>query len=261
MEPRIKYQPYLNQRGFTLTELLVAAVIMGLVILGASRLFVTAHDSFAGQNLKTEMHQNAAFALRHMTETLEEAGADLPLRMLCVEVHAADSVTVVVNPGPGAAALLLNSDIDAVNNCITVPDARPFMPYEKLAFLPPGFAVYMEKWVDIANMTPPFVEGIDTVNHRISLGDVSGITDSTFVFVAEPHTFFLDGTNLCRSDSAYVLAENIDSMAVCILDSAMAEVDWFDRRFFRVSVTASTGRTGKFADEVTLTRTGAFKNF
>jgi prepilin-type N-terminal cleavage/methylation domain-containing protein len=248
-----------SQSGFTLTELLVAAFIMALIILGASRLFVTAQQTFARQTSKTEMHLNAAFASRHLAELLEEASADLPVRMPSVQVHSQDCVTVVRNPRPGAAAVLLGGDIDPVLGAVSVPDVGPFRGYANLNYLPPGASAYGTKAVE-TNNTGPFVNGFDTVNNVIDLADVSGMSDSTCVFIAESHDYFLHGTNLCRDDTAYVLAEHIAALSVAILDTAQAPAAWDDRRFFRVSVTATTGRTGRMADSVTLMKTGAFQN-
>ncbi|CAN5167471.1 hypothetical protein BH18GEM1_BH18GEM1_11960 [soil metagenome] len=68
--------PDLEQKGFTLVELLVALVVMGILGIGAVRLFVAQHQSFRLQNDGVLATQNARAGFDMMTRELRNAGYD-----------------------------------------------------------------------------------------------------------------------------------------------------------------------------------------
>ena len=52
----------LNRKGFSLIELLVGMVILGIILTAAYQLFISANKSQIAQDLEVEMQQNARTA-------------------------------------------------------------------------------------------------------------------------------------------------------------------------------------------------------
>ena len=64
-----------NYRGFTLLEILIAIVISGVLLVGVTKYYRTAADSYSLQEQISEMNQNAQYVLKELSEILIQAGA------------------------------------------------------------------------------------------------------------------------------------------------------------------------------------------
>ena len=85
-------QPY-NESGFTLTELLIAMAISGLLLAAVVTTFLIQRSSFALQEQITEMVQNARAAMDMMTREIRMAGYD-PTRTAGASIVSAQANTI-----------------------------------------------------------------------------------------------------------------------------------------------------------------------
>lgn len=65
-----------SPRGFTLIELMVALVMIGIIGMGAVRLFIAQHQAFLQQNDGVRVTQNARAGLDMLARELRNAGYD-----------------------------------------------------------------------------------------------------------------------------------------------------------------------------------------
>ncbi|MGH7278297.1 MAG: PilW family protein [Candidatus Rokuibacteriota bacterium] len=66
----------MNDRGFTLSELLVAAALMGVIMAGLLTLLMTGQQTFAVGTNQVEAQQNLRIAMSRMLREIREAGYD-----------------------------------------------------------------------------------------------------------------------------------------------------------------------------------------
>ncbi len=66
-----------KNKGFTLIEIMVAIVIMGIVVVGIYSVYNTQHKSYIVQEQVTEMQQNERIALQMITRDIKMAGLGL----------------------------------------------------------------------------------------------------------------------------------------------------------------------------------------
>lgn len=100
----------LDQRGFTLAELLVAIAIMGLVMLGLLTLLKTGNESYLTGSNQVEAQSAARVALERMSQEIRQAG---------VNPRGVTTFNPIVSAGacpnanaPTATALMIQSDGD-----------------------------------------------------------------------------------------------------------------------------------------------------
>ena len=98
-----------DQGGFTLTELLVAIAILGLIMLGVMTLLMTGNQSYLTGSNQVEAQASARAALERMTNDIREAGYGPTTDQNCVPpTPAAGCFNAVINPS--ATSFTLQSD-------------------------------------------------------------------------------------------------------------------------------------------------------
>lgn len=96
----------LNNKGFTLVELMVAVVILGLVLMAISTTFIGQRRSGLTQEDVAESQQSARIGLESLVRDIRQAGLLLP------KAPAANS-TPVATAGQFAITVLTGSEVDA----------------------------------------------------------------------------------------------------------------------------------------------------
>lgn len=205
--------------GLTLMELIIAIVLSGVVLVGIFRIFNSNSKSYNLQEQINDMHQNAQYAIKRLSEELMQVGADLPdtnYTYLFTNSTVKDSIALMVNKR-GAKQVCAY----AVPSSRTIPidNAKPFIGAEKLIKMMPTRAVttYL---IDKSYTTALFVKGIDTASETdsIRLTTPAFLLIDDIVFATESVSFFKDSIYLCMNSANNHLAENIDSLAIVLLD-------------------------------------------
>src|SRR5271157_2399698 len=173
--------------GFTLLELLVGVGVSAILILGLTRLFWSALDSYSLQDQFTEMNQNAKFAMEEVSNVLMQAGANCILVdgdtlnkdsiISSVASTPCNSFTVKVNPRGGfftvtpATACKLNT---SANCSLQVDNAFPFRLADSLAKIPEINSAPTRSVIDYK------ITGIDSTHNKICISG-GGANDSFYV--------------------------------------------------------------------------------
>lgn len=105
-----------DQRGFTLTELLVAIAILGLVMLGVMTLLISGNESYLTGSNQAEAQASVRAALERITTDIREAGYDPQGRQAC---------DPALGPPAGCFDAVVNSL--APTNRATLPTGTVFM--------------------------------------------------------------------------------------------------------------------------------------
>ncbi|MFQ5453489.1 MAG: prepilin-type N-terminal cleavage/methylation domain-containing protein [Candidatus Zixiibacteriota bacterium] len=93
---KLDYNKQYNIAGFTLLEVLIAAVISGVVIMAAFSFYVTEHNNMISQHSISDMQQNLKASLSDITFEIRNAGAYIPDGILPIESSNSnpDSLTI-----------------------------------------------------------------------------------------------------------------------------------------------------------------------
>ena len=111
-----------DQRGFTLTELLVAISILGLIMIGIMTLLMSGNESYLAGSNQAEAQASVRATLERITQDIREAGYDPQGRQACAPNPPGPP------PGPppsGCFDAVVNSV--APTNSATLPTATVFM--------------------------------------------------------------------------------------------------------------------------------------
>lgn len=93
----------MNQKGFTLLEVLIALVIIGFVTTAAVQIYLTQHEGWIVEEQISDMQQNARVAMRELTTRIRMAGYKVP--------HGIDPL-IGVNGNPDTITVLSRSEVD-----------------------------------------------------------------------------------------------------------------------------------------------------
>ncbi len=215
--------------GFTLLELLVGVGVSAILILGLTRLFWSALDSYSLQDQFTEMNQNAKFAMEEVSDVLMQAGANCILVdgdtlnkdsiISSVASTPCNSFTMKVNPRGGFFTVTpaTSCKLNTSTNCsLQVDNAFPFRLADSLGKIPEINSAPTRSVVDYK------ITGIDSTHNKIcitggSANDSFYVGDGLYSFSSQ--YYYLKGTNLCLNNDSNVLAENIDTLNITFMDS------------------------------------------
>lgn len=226
-----------GQRGVTLVEMLVAMVASGIVLAGIAYLFGISLRSYRLQNEITEMHQNAHYTIKRLSEVFMEAGSDLPdTGIAIISRTAADNVTLIVNPRGGVH----DFSYDIVTATATVPldDASGFLHADSVIH-------------EYASGSAPELLGISsvdtsTVPNTLTLSAACTYARNDALYSFERRKYYHDNvTNnlvcLARGDTT-VLSEDIESITFDFYDKDRnnANNSWDDMLFVTIALTAKT---------------------
>ncbi len=193
-----------NENGFTLVELLIAITISFVAILGAYKMFSTGLRSYNLQTQVTQMHQDATYAIKKISEGLMQAGSDLPPYNCQLIFSDVDSVCFFANQGGGTYTV--PATLTSVN-FIALTNGAGFKGQNYLLAQSP---------LD-SSVTQYTITTVDTnsVQDTIHLSTSGTFTVGTTIYAANKLYYYKSGTNLLyniNSGTPVVLAENIDSL-------------------------------------------------
>src|SRR3972149_4508942 len=84
------------RNGFTLVELLISAVLLGIITLAVFQFYAREHQGYSGRGDVANSQQNVRIALYELVINLMSAGADLPPGFSPVVSANTDPDTIVV---------------------------------------------------------------------------------------------------------------------------------------------------------------------
>ncbi|MEA2031058.1 MAG: prepilin-type N-terminal cleavage/methylation domain-containing protein [candidate division Zixibacteria bacterium] len=85
-----------KQSGFSILEVIIALVIMGVVTTAIFKLYISSHKNYMVQNEVVNVQQNARASIDEMARQIRMAGYDLPLGLKAVEASNANPDTITL---------------------------------------------------------------------------------------------------------------------------------------------------------------------
>jgi len=238
--------------GFTLVEVLVAIAISGLIIIGLTRLFSTAINSYSLQDQLTEMNQNARFTIKELSDVIQQAGANCALintdtlnNDTIIKVSSTASrctVTVKVNPRGGLYQIPIQTVLNTTTaRCsLSVNNGYSFRYADKLGKVP-NSSSSSTRQVKIYTL-----DSVNTSTNKIFFHGGSSTTDTFYVsdgvYSFNINKYYLKGDSLCMGNDTNVIAENIDSLKITFLQNngVTSTTQWNSMWSARITVRATT---------------------
>jgi len=244
-----------GEKGFTLTELMIAIVI-GMIIIGATyATYISQQRSFTAQDQVAEMNTTSKIALDMIANDIREAGFGVPkagtfnVNTFQIAITATDSTTV-----PDSITLLGGfRDIATLQNAAVVGSNQIMVNY--LPDTSTRFNLTDRRNISISGVTFAVITNCTltadgtcsgaqaiTLDRNINMASPAGIR----VYLVEDTTYQVVGNQLQRvrrmnggSPDTDVIAENIEDLQFALVD--IAPVDGVTDRI-RINILARTAR-------------------
>jgi Tfp pilus assembly protein PilW len=219
--------------GFTLVELMVGVAISGFILLGLAQMYRTSVWSYNLQSQTTEMHQNAQYTVKRLSEELMQMGADLPdtnWSVTGIPAGRKDSIALHVNPY--GASYRIPADMNVRK--IPMEDGSAFKPVKRLVWQKNDFSTQTL-----------VVDSVDTAHNpdTLFLHASQSFVSGDGLYADSIVRFFRRGDSLCMNTSTNVLAEGIDSLAmVFYTSSGTATTTWANMNSGSVYVRTRTAK-------------------
>ncbi len=209
-----------DQRGFSLTEIMVAAAILVIVTAGTSTVFISQYRAYESQKMITDTEQVGRIALTTMAKQirLARAGADpaASLTAACACRIAFQSS----HSGPGVRTFL-TADAVAGATMLTVQSTTGFTN---------GTTIFLTNWSTWASRTIDTVTGATTLTLNAALDPpfTAGLPRGSGVFPVLTTTFQFNPTTGQLLRNTQVLAENVRAMSFQYFDGSNAPLPLVD---------------------------------
>ena len=221
----------LDEKGFTMVEMLVASVIGVIILAGTIYVFTTQEDLMRAENSSTNIRAKGRQAMKTLSTELKMAGFGLPTTESFTAIGAT-SVTYRVNiddirtstPPVSAGTAITTSGTSA----ITVVDGSVFSDGENIVIYNPSFGRSEYNTVDGSPTTSSIPLGSALTNGYIASANSKLVTVNKYNDV----TLALSGTNITKT---------VDGGTATIL---VSEVSGLAFNFYGVTETTRVRRVG-----------------
>lgn len=222
-----------SHNGFTIVEILIAASLSLLLVVGILRLYLSTARSYNTQDTITDMNQNASYTCRRLSEEIMQAGTYLPdsgYEVIKMKEDKFDSITIYTNP----TATFHQFVIDVYTAYeIPVPNALGFRGTTEIIKLTSDNVLSILN-IDNTYNASPFTNGVnvDSDPNEIYLESSASFTVGDQLFASKKRIFFKNSTNFCLDTPENVLAENIDSLAIVFYDTTNTVTTSWESMYF-----------------------------
>lgn len=224
-------------------EGLVAMVASGILIAAVARFFKDSNRSFTMQRQVSERDQNAHFVIKRLTETLMQAGFNLPeksYKVITPSGSQSNRLTLAVNPRGGRQVVAT-----AVSNKSVVPvgDISGFRKAASLIWDPIDMTLPTQLLeIDRNHGGGGFKEGLKAVSgdmDSIMLKQAVSLAPGDALYAATWEDYHMEGTNLMLGDM--LLAEGIESFSISYFAAdGHSTLDWNAMSSAKITVTGRT---------------------
>jgi hypothetical protein len=244
-----------SQKGFTLVELGIVAVLSLIVGVTVVRFYRDSYHTYSMQEQIEERNQNANFTVSKMVEIMQQAGANLPDTGWASVRDSSKVLIVGSNPGgvvqfignnPAASKFVRMSDVSGMRNATQPLITATHILLDSVGALGVGQFV-----IDTTYNLNGFVKGLkdkasggDSIrlvsSVDLNMGDwVYGYREDHYLITTDSLVIRPNG----RADMQVVLAENIDSLGFTFRDLAGNPTKvWKSMRSVSLVVRAKTSK-------------------
>jgi prepilin-type N-terminal cleavage/methylation domain-containing protein len=224
--------------GFTMIEMLVAATLSCVLVIGILRLYLSMVKSYNLQDIITEMNQNAAYTCKRLSEEIMQSGTYLPdSGYAVISMKSGKTDSVVIRSNPTAA---FHHFVVSVSTTLTfeIDNAWGFRGITEIVKCTPSGVLSRHNINNDYNVAP-FTLGVntDSIPHQIRVKNTLSFNVGDEIFASKEYLFFKKGTNFCFGTKDNVLAENIDSLSVVFYNnSKVPTVIWDQMKYAKIYV-------------------------
>jgi hypothetical protein len=212
--------------GITLLELLITIIAGAIVILGVYRLLLSSLWSYNLQNQMTDMYQNATYTIKRLSETMAQAGADLPEQYYTVIYAGSSTVNdILMRANMGGGKFVISKDSTYTTTTKI-----------KIQVTPDSVGLAFKGADSVLQDTGGWCRSgkIDSVKTGLSTDTVFTHSSSSWpfhvnnvIYAAATKRYFVSGGNFCIDSASNVQAENIDSLSMTFRDANhVPTTDW-----------------------------------
>jgi type II secretory pathway pseudopilin PulG len=214
--------------GFTLVEILVVIICVGILVTGLFRLLTTAHWSYTTQDKLTDMHMNGQYAIKKLSELLMEAGSYLPGYRKNVNVivcNGVNDINILANPKGGV--YIFPAKQTAATK-VVVDSASLFQGTDTLLYVSPDTLI-----------SPLSLGFTPLLPCTLSLANAMDFVTGDALYPITTKRMRQNGTSLCVGTDT--IADNIETLRMVFLDSLRsATTTWNTMKSCSLTVVSRT---------------------
>ena len=187
------------RNGFTLVELLISAVLLGIITLAVFQFYAREHQVYSVQGEVANAQQNVRIALDELVINLMSAGADLPPGFSPVVSANTDPDTIVVRYNKTGCTITVGDHTQIqqsrpIHTHDTVTCFTPFIGQRVyLVHLNPSFGEPSGEWFTLTNTAYNPGNGWQEIHHaEVLLGEPK---PGDYVLVMEEVKYYIDSSS------------------------------------------------------------------
>lgn len=187
------FTQYKNPFGVTLIELIIAISLAFLVITGIVTLIRASTDTFTHCESAIQLREKLFHTLDQVSESIMQAGADLPEKRIAIQKLSNNSISIIVNQTGGKYTFPQNTTVSNFPYKLSLPNANFFFGVSKIRKISGSTLSTIN--INTNMNSGNFVCGIDTLNDSISFQTNQSFTKGDMIFTEDSSCYFHDNTS------------------------------------------------------------------